>query len=213
MKWSPNERPTCCLYLYLFKNHVVGSKPEISYIFNISDGKVKFSENRSGSKEVKLWRGLALKSSTDFQNLLVLVKKTIIIIHIWNWEKRTIQISAQLLRMRIKLRLRRFISIWLISIIFSWRLNADAKQHRAMDGIKMLIPFFAFFFTIIALIVTDGAVVSTPESEIINPRYLNYEELTTKLRNLSNFYPNTSYLRTIGNSVQKRHLWVLEVST
>ena len=42
--------------------------------------------------------------------------------------------------------------------------------------------------------------------------YHNYEELTTFLQNIANEYPNITKLQSIGQSVQGRELWVIEIS-
>ena len=42
--------------------------------------------------------------------------------------------------------------------------------------------------------------------------YHNYSELTEFLENISSQYPHITRLESIGQSVQGRELWVLEIS-
>lgn len=45
-----------------------------------------------------------------------------------------------------------------------------------------------------------------------NPSYLHYEELSNKLRDISEKHPDLVKLHSIGKSVKNRQIWAVEVS-
>ncbi|KAK4878716.1 hypothetical protein RN001_011222 [Aquatica leii] len=66
---------------------------------------------------------------------------------------------------------------------------------------------------IVILIISESHSTSTEvyEDFLNNPKYLNYNDLTTFFQQLVSNYPNNAKLHSIGRSVRNRQLWALQI--
>lgn len=71
-----------------------------------------------------------------------------------------------------------------------------------------------FLITLCYPIVTNSYSVKRESNSdfLKNPSYTHYEELSNKLQDVSEKYPNLVKLHTIGKSVKNRHIWAVEIS-
>ena len=84
----------------------------------------------------------------------------------------------------------------------------------------LLSALFVVALTLPAVPLEQDAVVAPakkdfdPEKDDAVPadRYLTYEEMSTWLQGVARRYPKMAKLTSIGNSVQGRDLWLLELS-
>ncbi|XP_025831016.1 carboxypeptidase D-like [Agrilus planipennis] len=65
---------------------------------------------------------------------------------------------------------------------------------------------------VLVIQLSSCAVLTVDESFLDNPKYENYTELTSLLKNLESLYPNLVKLHSIGKSVEDRDLWALEIN-
>ncbi|XP_062872508.1 carboxypeptidase D [Trichomycterus rosablanca] len=61
--------------------------------------------------------------------------------------------------------------------------------------------------------VSSGDQSSTVEDQETYSRYYSYDELTSRLKSLSDRYPHISNLSSIGRSFQARELWVMRITS
>ncbi|KAB0791260.1 hypothetical protein PPYR_03060 [Photinus pyralis] len=70
--------------------------------------------------------------------------------------------------------------------------------------------------TIVILIISESHSKPSPDNGevfLTNPRYLNYDDLTTLFEKFVEDYPHLAKLHSAGKSVRHRDLWALEISS
>lgn len=76
----------------------------------------------------------------------------------------------------------------------------------------MLWTVFVIFAVISAGVSLPTQQENDNESFLDTPKYDNYDQMTTKLKQYEKEYPNLAKLHSIGRSVQNRELWAIEIN-
>lgn len=71
---------------------------------------------------------------------------------------------------------------------------------------------FFFVFSVLTYAATNAASMKRRDLETNDWRYHNYDDMTKLLQELASTYPQITRLYNIGESVQGRKLWVMEIS-
>ena len=81
-----------------------------------------------------------------------------------------------------------------------------------MTEIESQRVIFVCVFSILAYAATNAALIEKRDFEANNWKYHNYEDTTKLLHEFASKYPDITRLYSIGESVQGRKLWVMEIS-